>query len=141
MPLVLDASIVGCWCFHDEHDARAELAWDLLESKGEHALVPLHWWFEVRNLVLQAQRHGRVTEDYTMQFLHGLERFAINLAPLPDQGAVFALARKHRLTFYDAAYLELAQREGFALATLDEQIIRAAHSENVPLVNAAPDTI
>ena len=65
MPFVLDASIVGCWCFHDEHDARADLAWDLLESKGEHALVPLHWWFEIRNVVLQAERRGRVTQDHT----------------------------------------------------------------------------
>ena len=141
MPFVLDASIVGCWCFHDEHDARADLAWDLLESKGEDAVVPLHWWFEVRNVVLQAERRGRVTEDYTLKFLRGLERFAINLAALPDQSAVFALGRKYRLTFYDAAYLELAQREGLALATLDEQIVRAARSEEVALVQAASDTI
>jgi len=134
VPFVLDASIVGCWCFEDEDDARAHVAWDLLELGDEHALVPLHWWFEVRNVVLQGERRGRVTETYTTQFLRGLERFAINRAALPDQGAVFALARQHRLTFYDAVYLELAQREGIALATLDKQLADAARAESIPLI-------
>ena len=35
---------------------------------------------------------------------------------------------------YDAAYLELAQREGLALATLDQAVVRAAMSEEVRLV-------
>ena len=134
MPFVLDASVVGCWCFHDEHDARADAAWDLLELKEEQAFVPLHWWFEVRNVVLQGERRGRVTEDYTSQFLRGLERVAINQRGLPDQVRVFALARRYRLTFYDAAYLELAQRERLALATLDEQLANAANAEAVPLI-------
>ena len=135
MPFVLDASIVGCWCFHDEHDARADAAWDLLELRGESALVPIHWWFEVRNVLLYGERRGRITEDYSAQFLQGLEKFAIRQASLPDQLSVFALARRHRLTFYDAVYLELAQREGLALATLDDEIAKAARAEALTLIS------
>ena len=36
-----------------------------------------------------------------------------------------ALGRKHRLTSYDAAYLELAMRRGAALATLDKNLRKA----------------
>jgi len=47
------------------------------------------------------------------------------------------LARKHRLTVYDASYLELAQREALPLATLDADLIRAARAENLSLIGAA----
>ena len=135
MPFVLDASIVGCWCFYDEHDVRADAAWDLLELRGESALVPIHWWFEVRNVLLYGERKGRITEDYSVQFLQRVERFAIGQDLLPDQLAVFALARKHGLTFYDAVYLELARREGLAIATLDDEIVKAARAEALTLIS------
>ncbi len=134
MPFVLDASIVGCWCFHDENDVRANAAWDLLEVDQKSARVPQHWWFEIRNVALQGERRGRITEDYTSQFFKIIERLSIDSAPLPSYQAVVALARRHRLTFYDAVYLELAQREGLALATLDDELIRAASVEGVALI-------
>ena len=134
MPFVLDASIVGCWCFQDENDARAQVAWNLLELDHESAVVPLHWWFEVRNVALHGERRGRLTEDYTSRFFRVLERFAINHAPRPEHVAVLALARKHRLSFYDAVYLELAQRERLALATLDNELITAAPLEGIRLI-------
>lgn len=134
MAFVLDASIVGCWFFEDESDGRAAAAWARLDS--EYALVPLHWWFEVRNICLLGERRGRATEEYTLKFLDDLQRLTIDFDGLPDQVAVVTLARKHQLTFYDAAYLELAHREGLALATLDEQLAKAARAENVPLVTS-----
>ena len=134
MAFVLDASVVGCWCFHDENDARADAAWALIEADQEIARVPLHWWFEVRNVALQGERRGRLTEDYTFRCFQIIERFSIEHAPLPDYAAVLALARRHRLSFYDAVYLELAQREALPLATLDDELIRAAPIEGVPLI-------
>jgi predicted nucleic acid-binding protein len=134
VPIVLDASVVGCWCFNDEQDGRADTALDLMEFENERAIVPVHWWFEVRNVVLQGERRGRVSEAQATRFLGRLDELAIDHDALPDQIAVLLLARRHRLTFYDAAYLELARREGLALATLDEELTRAARRENVPLI-------
>jgi predicted nucleic acid-binding protein len=56
------------------------------------------------------------------------------LVALPADDAVFAIARRHRLTFYDAAYLELAKRERIALATLDDALAVAAAAEGVELI-------
>lgn len=134
MPFVLDASVVGCWCFRDENDARADAAWNLLEFERQSALVPAHWWFEVRNIALLGERRGRVSENHTSRFFGIIERFAIIHAPLPNHANVLALARQHRLTFYDAVYLELAKREGLSIATLDHDLIRAAPAEGVTLV-------
>jgi len=134
VPFVLDASVVGCWCFQDENDVRADAAWDLLEHDRESALVPLHWWFEIRNVALHGERRGRLTEDYISSFFPILTRFSINYAPLPVHAAVLTLARRHRLSFYDAVYLELAKREELALATLDNELIKAATLEGVRLI-------
>ncbi|HEU0084768.1 MAG TPA: type II toxin-antitoxin system VapC family toxin, partial [Bradyrhizobium sp.] len=69
-------------------------------------------------------------------FLSRLENMIIEFAALPETAAVFALARRHRLSFHDSAYLELAMREGCALATLDKAIARAARAEGIPLIGA-----
>ena len=53
---------------------------------------------------------------------------------MPSEHGVLTLARRHRLTFYDAAYLELAVREALPLATLDQALATAARAEGVPLV-------
>jgi predicted nucleic acid-binding protein len=58
----------------------------------------------------------------------------VRIDDIPDGTAVISLARRHRLTVYDAAHLELAQREGFDLATLDAELASAARAEGVMLV-------
>ena len=47
---------------------------------------------------------------------------------------MLALARRHGLTVYDAAYLELATRENLSLATLDGPLAAAARAEGVPVL-------
>jgi predicted nucleic acid-binding protein len=60
----------------------------------------------------------------------------IDIAELQEETPIFALAQRHRLSFYDADYLELAQRQDIALATLDQALARAAVAENVALIGA-----
>lgn len=43
----------------------------------------------------------------------------------------FAIAAAQSLTVYDAAYLELARREGLRLATEDASLVRAARALGV----------
>ncbi len=69
----------------------------------------------------------------TAKFLNFLHELPISVALLPDEVAVLELARRHELTFYDAAYLELAQRENYTLATFDHDLIAAAKAEGVTL--------
>jgi predicted nucleic acid-binding protein len=134
MPIVLDASITASWHFPDERNARSDTVLDSLER--DSAIVPTHWWFEIRNVLLLGERRQRSKKQDTVDFLGWLIKLPIRNAPLPDGGDVLALARKHQLTFYDAAYLELALREGLGLATLDKQLIAAAYAEGVSLVAA-----
>jgi predicted nucleic acid-binding protein len=135
MPFVLDASVTASWFFPDEDHPDAAEAWRLIAT--EDALVPPHWWFEIRNTLLVGERRGRNTEQRTAYALNRLSRMRIRFAPQPDETRVFSLARRHRLTFYDAVYLDLARDQNFALATLDDELIAAARIERIDLIAAS----
>jgi predicted nucleic acid-binding protein len=134
MPFVLDASVTAYWAFEDEDDVRAEIALERLNE--DEAFAPTLWWFEIRNTLLMNERRGRKTVAQTASFLSQLARLSITIDRTPHEADVLALARRHRLTVYDAAYLELARRRGDPLATLDQELATAAAAENVPLIGA-----
>jgi predicted nucleic acid-binding protein len=84
------------------------------------------------------ERRGRLAEADTSAFLRGLSRLGITVDHAPEEFEVLALSRRQRLTVYDASYMELARREGIALATLDTDLIRAARAEHLPLLGERP---
>lgn len=132
MSFVLDASIAACWCFADEQSAVADTAMQrLLEDE---ALVPALWPLEIRNVLVVSERRGRIESADADAFLRDLDRLPIRVRHDTDLRALVALARKHQLTSYDAAYLDLAIRTSATLATLDESLVRAALEEGVKLI-------
>jgi predicted nucleic acid-binding protein len=128
---VLDASTTVAWALDESHRWAAQ-AWTRV--RGDPALVPTLWWFELRNALLVNERRGRITERQTARFLRNVERLAITIDNTPDESGVLTLARRHRLTVYDAAYLGLGLREAVPLATLDQALAAAARAEGVSLV-------
>jgi predicted nucleic acid-binding protein len=131
LPFVLDASVTANWFLPDE-TPRALDAWERIRTDA--GVVPAHWWFEVRNILLMAERRARISERDTPYILDRLSRLRIIQTSLPDEQAVFLVARRNRLTFYDASYLELALRDNVALATLDADLVKAARTEGVRLI-------
>ena len=91
----------------------------------------------VRNILVVNERRRRIAESETAAFLLNLSRLRIRIDRAPDEGAVLQLARTYRLSVYDAAYLELAQRERLPLATLDADLKKAAAGEGVNLLAIA----
>ena len=98
------------------------------------ALVPMLWHFEVRNALLVAARRGRLETAEIRTRLRTLAEIRTTTDRDPDLDSALSLAHRRELSFYDALYLELAQRRRAPLATLDQALLRAAHSENVPVV-------
>ena len=132
MGFVLDASVSACWALDDESHPVADAA--LNSSEQRSIVVPSLWWFELRNLLLIAERRNRTTAVKISDFLAQLQRLDLSIDwAAPDQ-EVLALARRHRLTVYDSAYLELASRRDIPLATLDKQLAAAAQREGVRLI-------
>lgn len=132
MPLILDASVTVCWAFPDEQSEMADSALNVFSQEG--AVVPLQWWFEIRNVLVLGERRRRITPAQSAEFFTLLHTLPIRLDELPDSARVLNLARKHGLSFYDAAYLELAKRENLPLATLDNALADAARAESIALI-------
>jgi len=126
------AGTSACWAFADEAHPQAALAFQRIQK--EEALVPSLWWFEVRKILVVNERRKRIDESATASFLRELARIPIRMDRMPVEGEVLRLARTRRLSVYDAAYLELAQREGLPLATLDRDLAAAARAEGVPIL-------
>jgi len=124
---VLDTSIVIAWCFEDESNALADVVLEQLRTKT--AMVPAIWPLEVGNVLLVAERRGRLSEADSARFLAMLSALPIQSETETRQRAmsdILFLAREYKLSSYDASYLDLAMREGVPLATLDKSLQRAA---------------
>lgn len=93
---------------------------------------------ELRNSLIVHERRQRITPARTAGFLKALASLPISLDRQIGEAALLGLARDHVLTAYDAAYLELAQRKGLALATLDRALAAAAQASGVALIGRAP---
>jgi len=132
MAFVLDASVTLVWGLADEDNAIADKTWQRLQVEPAH--VPAIWWFEVRNVLLTHERRERISPRDTATFLRALSAMDIEIDRAPVDGATLGLARSHRLTIYDASYLELALRRDVPLATLDKQLTAAAVREGVKLI-------
>jgi predicted nucleic acid-binding protein len=133
--LVLDVSLSCAWCFADE---ASPAAWAVLERlRDALAHVPSLWLWETGNVMVQAERRGRISAAAIRTFLGLLETLPISIDQPNTASAwhdTLALARSHGLTTYDAAYLELALRRGLPLASRDKALQAAAQREGVPLL-------
>lgn len=136
--MVVDSSVTLTWCFEDEQTA-ASLA--LLEQVVEHgAVAPTVWPLEVLNALVMAERRKRLDAAQRQRLMGFLRDLPIALdAETAAQAwsATVQLAERQRLTVYDAAYLELAQRRGLPLASLDNELRAAADAVGVALVELA----
>lgn len=133
---VLDCSVVMAWCFEDEADEYADSVLYLLEAT--EAVVPYIWTLEVANVLLVGERKRRLTKADTVRFIKLLRELPIVVdQETPDYvfSEVLSIGRQYGLSAYDVAYLELAMREGTALATRDNGLRQAAQQCGVKLVS------
>jgi predicted nucleic acid-binding protein len=130
--VVIDSSVALSWCFEDEASPRSDALFEQVRDQG--AVVPGLWHLEVANVLLQAEKRGRITTaDVTMRLdlIAELPIMTDNETTARAWREIMALARAQGLTTYDAAYLELAIRRGLPLQTKDEALITAAERTGV----------
>lgn len=118
---VLDCSATLPWIFASEATEATSRLLDQL-SDGAKAWVPSLWHLELGNVLLGAQRRGRIDSAGIEKFFSSLNAYDIevdNETMAVAWSKTFALGEKFGLTMYDACYLELALRRGLPLASLD----------------------
>lgn len=132
--VVCDCSVSAAWCLQDDTSDAADRIFDQIGT-GE-IIVPAIWPAEMANVLWAAERHGRISHADAVAALAAVLRLRLRADPsgAASSMALLQVARSSGLSAYDAAYLELALREGLPLATLDRPLAKAARLAGVQLV-------
>ena len=137
MSVVIDSSITLAWLFEDERSTAADAVLDQVTESG--AVAPSLWRLEVANALQMAVRRKRIDAAFRDASLADLRSLVVTIDPETDQHAwasTLLLAERFRLTLYDAAYLELAQRLRLPLASLDQELRAAGNDLGVTLLGS-----
>ena len=129
-PVVIDASVaIGSLL---KADPRGLAAFEKWRAGERLTVVPVIFWAEVANGLLVG---NRVDALKTQSYLSSLMGFGVESADRGLAGVSDAidLAARHRLTVYDALYLQLAIDTDATLATMDADLARAARDEGIEL--------
>lgn len=132
--LVVDASVALAWGLPDEISPYADAALAVAEQDGLH--VPEIWGREIANGLALAYIRKRITAADEKVFLAAMARLTIAVEGSSPSTVIrdgTAAAVRFELTAYDAAYVDLALREGLQLATLDDKMRKAADKFGVTL--------
>ncbi|MFZ0929590.1 MAG: type II toxin-antitoxin system VapC family toxin [Syntrophobacteraceae bacterium] len=136
---VLDCSVSAAWFLSDESSEAAEKI--LHRLADEEAVVPPLWIAEMANVLVMAERRGRIAPADASRAVELVMSLPIQVefADLRTLNASRLLAREYDLSAYDASYLELAQRAGLPLATMDRILSTAARRCGVPVLPERPE--
>lgn len=132
--LVVDASVTASWFLPDEGTPYTEAI--LQATADSDVWVPAIWLLEMGNLLLSAQRRRRIDEAKRREFVDAASNLRLRIdrepVPMPE---IDAIAARHALTAYDAAYLELALRRRLHIATTDAALLKAIRVAGVKLAD------
>lgn len=133
---ILDSSMTLSWSFPDESSPETDAVLEHFND-GATALIPHLWAWEVGNVLILAVRNKRITETQRAEKISLLQSLRLELDPVAHHEAMAtsaALAREHRLTLYDATYLEMTIRLNLPLGTLDSELRSACKKLGLPLL-------
>jgi predicted nucleic acid-binding protein len=139
MDWVVDSSIALAWGLPDETSKEADRFLSRI-STGSTLWVPALWWYETANALLMAQRRKRLGEAERIRLMELYQRLPIRTDVALDSDIVWrlhTLAIEYNLSAYDAAYLELAQRRGLGLATVDRPLRVAGQKAGMKVTSPA----
>jgi len=137
MNFVLDASVAMSWLLGDGVATARGYAMGVLEamkSEDNRAIVPVVWNLEVANVIAKAEQNGLLVEAQSEAFLEMLSGLDIDVDSDTVATALsdtLQIARRYRLSAYDASYMELSLRSGISLATLDQDLHKAARRAGI----------
>ena len=134
---VMDNSVSMRWILASTKKADQKYADAVLKTLVDvDAIVPDLWHLEAANVLLGAEKRKELETADVERFISQLESLPIQVDPATYHQAfsrTLSLARSYKLSSYDAAYLELAVREGLPLATLDGHLLKAAKKAGVDI--------
>jgi predicted nucleic acid-binding protein len=125
---VLDASFCAPYFLPDEKNDSTDSFFASI-GRSDVMSVPQLWWYEMGNILKTALMRKRIDHAQALSLASGLSSFKVITDTEFGGGSaetLLKLAHDYGLTVYDAAYLELAEREKAVLGILDGHLKTAA---------------
>ncbi len=135
---VLDASVSAGWLFKDQADEYSDSVLNVL--RGGACIAPALWKLEMANILLTAERKGKISRMDSEQAVAALQDLPIAVPSEESErylAAVRDLGRDYDLSAYDAVYLDISLREGLPLATKDGALAKAIKAAGGAVFEAA----
>jgi predicted nucleic acid-binding protein len=112
-----------------------------LRDKPEEFVVLSLTIYELGNALRKEAYKNKTTSPEAAEILLNIISRLVNDMPIyrleiDDPVKVLNLAGRHGLSFYDAAYLYIAKKEGYALVTDDSKLYRETVKEGVEALSA-----
>jgi predicted nucleic acid-binding protein len=136
--VVCDASAALAWLLEEEAPSWVAAFRDAVRTRRVQVRVPTFFWLEIGNRLV---RTPGVTDEHVLEAFVRLEALGFETIEMDRPLRLMAvhLARRFRLSSYDAVYLALAETADLPLATLDGRLADAA-TELGRRYGAAPST-
>ena len=132
---VADASVAIGWVHPAQATDATAAMLDAIET-GAVLEVPALWPLEVANALTVLVRRRKLAEGDRQSALRWFRSLPVRIdheAAAMAFSTLSELAAAHRLSVYDAAYLELAERRRLALACMDGPLRKAAAQRGLQL--------
>lgn len=122
----------------DDESKNASIFIEEIINQNGQLFVPPLFWYEIENVLLTASKpkkdgsNARLTIEQTKKIIENLNNLPISTDILPDsynRNQILTIAQENKLTYYDASYLELANRLRLPLKTFDSKLLQVL---NIP---------
>ena len=129
---VVDNSVAVAWLYPGQATAYTER---LLASLDESTLhTAFIWPAEFANAASVMVKRGLLSDELGAEMIGMAGSFGLIIDRAPaDLSLLYHISRRHGLSVYDAAYLELAMRMEIPLATRDTALAAACQTLNLYL--------
>ncbi|MEW6238014.1 MAG: type II toxin-antitoxin system VapC family toxin [Candidatus Omnitrophota bacterium] len=124
--IVIDCSFFLANVFSDEENPFILKVFNAVERGEQDAIAPGIFFYEIHNSLITAVRRNRMKKSQAPDYLKIFALAPINIVESGLPEVIMNMAFSYGLSFYDASYLELAERRNAPLATLDGKLYDAA---------------
>lgn len=139
MDWILDCSFASAFFLPDESTPAIDNFFRK-EKKKNNFFVPALWWYELSNVLLVSIKRKRLQYSDAIRIFSLFEEFDIKTENNINDNisrSIFELSCQHKVSAYDAAYLELAVRKNASLASLDNDLNKIATKCGIRTFNPA----
>lgn len=136
MAFVLDNSVIAAWLLGEDGEQAEQIVRRLAEDEAH---VPALWPVELANVLLVAERRGRITEAQAHRAVEVALALPICTVEVRHDRVlreVRGLAREFHVTAYDATYLHIALSASIPLATFDHALATAGRAAGLTVWSA-----